>query len=78
MCLLDERLEHDTLILTLAPTLTLTPSRCLLDERLEQHAHRYEGLLLQCVLHVAHEELAEHRLVVVLDEREREHLEVSK
>jgi hypothetical protein len=51
---------------------------CLLDERLEQHAHRYEGLLLQRVLHVAHEKLTEHRLVVVLDERECEHLEVSK
>ena len=52
--------------------------RRLLDERLEQHADRYEGLLLQRVLHIAHEELTEHRLVVVLNQRESEHLKEDR
>ena len=45
----------------------------LLDERLEEHAHRDEGLLLERVLHVAGEELSHDGVVVVLDERKCEH-----
>lgn len=47
----------------------------LLHKWLKQHTDGYVGLLLQRVLHVSCEKLAENRLVVVLDEGECQHVE---